>query len=191
MCGEYGETTRRPHYHAILFNLDFDDRVLFTERDDVKVYTSEKLQSFWEYGHTTVGDCTFQSAAYVARYVTKKVTGDLAGDHYAVFNSLTGEITQRNPEYATMSRRPGIASEWYAKYSGDVHNHDYVVINGKTVKTPKAYDRLLESHNPEAFEKLKATRKRKAKRKGSDSDRRLLDRETVQEARLKQLKREL
>lgn len=71
-CGEYGEKLSRPHYHAILFNYDFPDKKVFSEKNGNTIYTSELLEDIWGKGFCTIGDVTFQSAAYVARYVMKK-----------------------------------------------------------------------------------------------------------------------
>ena len=103
-CGEYGEKFQRPHYHAIIFGLDFKDKILFSEQNDQKLYISPTLNKIWGLGHATIGDVTFQSAAYVARYITKKITGDRAQDHYNEINYETGEIlSERRPEYTTIS----------------------------------------------------------------------------------------
>lgn len=77
-CGEYGEKFRRPHYHALIFNHDFDDKILWSKNRGSPLYISESLDSLWEFGFATIGDVTFESAAYVARYITKKVNGELA-----------------------------------------------------------------------------------------------------------------
>ena len=75
MCGEYGERTARPHYHACIFGCDFADREYYkTTAAGYKLYTSETLAEIWQLGHATIGDVTFQSAAYVARYIMQKRT---------------------------------------------------------------------------------------------------------------------
>lgn len=74
-CGEYGEKFHRPHYHMCLFGHDFyDDREHFKTSTGDKLYVSELLSEVWGMGHCLIGDLTFESAAYVARYVTKKLT---------------------------------------------------------------------------------------------------------------------
>jgi hypothetical protein len=121
-CGEYGENFGRPHYHAILFNLDFNDKKYWSIVNGNKYYTSEKLNKIWGKGYCIIGSVSFDSAAYVARYVTKKITGEAAFEHYTDFDRETGEITrERDPEYATMSRRPGIGSVWLDKFKTDVY----------------------------------------------------------------------
>lgn len=55
----------------ILFNHDFDDKVLWSVRQGVRLYRSSLLEKLWPYGYSTIGDVTFESAAYVARYIVK------------------------------------------------------------------------------------------------------------------------
>lgn len=157
-CGEYGEKNRRPHYHACLFNFDFPDRELWTVRSGVHLFTSDQLRELWPFGFSTVGDVTFESAAYVARYVTKKITGPSAAQHYERIDFRTGEIFTLNPEYTTMSRRPGIGRPWLEKYRTDVYPHDRVVMRGREMRPPKYYDAILELEDPESLEYVKAKR---------------------------------
>lgn len=154
-CGEYGEKNNRPHYHAIIFGMDFEDKELFQVRDEIKLYTSESLAELWPYGFVTLGQVTFESAAYVARYVTKKVTGEKAEKHYIRWDPLTGEGTPIEQEYATMSRKPGIGKSWFDKYKTDVYPHDYVVINKHKIRPPRFYDNQLSEQE---LEKLKLKR---------------------------------
>lgn len=177
-CGEYGEQFGRPHYHACLFNFDFEDKKLWKEVRGNKLYTSEALQELWPQGFSTIGDVTFESAAYVARYITKKITGEKAEAHY----------NGRKPEYTTMSRRPGIAKGWFDKYTSDVYPSDFVVLRGKKMRPPKFYDRQFEIAFPSDFAKLKRRRISSAK-KLELVDQRLAVREEVQMLRFKLLKR--
>ena len=142
-CGEYGEKNLRPHYHALIFNHDFSDRKLFKEQNKVKLYTSKELEELWPYGFSTIGDVTFQSAAYVARYIMKKQKGENAQEHYNKIDPLTGEVTTIEPEYCTMSRKPGIGYDWFKKYKSDVYPRDVCIINNHEVKPPRYYDTLL------------------------------------------------
>lgn len=123
---------------------------------------------------------TFESAAYVARYITKKVTGELAEEHYE----------GRKPEYTTMSRRPGIGKGWLEKYMGDVFPGDFVVLRGKTLKPPKFYSGQLEIISPEQYAMVKARRRVDADAQSmNNTPERLAVREYLQEEKLKQLKR--
>jgi hypothetical protein len=105
-CGEYGEscgicgqnrincerlnhhkferTIGRPHYHSILYGLRLDDREFYTVHNGNKLYTSNYLTEKWGKGNVLIGDVTFESCAYVARYILKKVTGEKAEEHYYI-----------------------------------------------------------------------------------------------------------
>ena len=70
MAGEYGEKFGRPHWHACIFGYDFHDKKLFKRTAAGSlIYTSEHLKKLWPFGHSSIGDVTFESAAYVARYI--------------------------------------------------------------------------------------------------------------------------
>jgi hypothetical protein len=144
MCGEYGDLNARPHFHACIFGLSFDDRVLWSKSGGNRLYTSPTLDQLWPYGFASIGDVTFESAAYTARYILKKITGQPAFDHYNSIDPDTGEITTRKPEYNKMSLKPGIGKPWLDKFQTDVYPHDYVIINSKKVKPPKYYDKLFK-----------------------------------------------
>lgn len=157
-CGEYGSQFGRPHYHACLFNFDFPDKELWTIRDGTRLYVSESLNDLWCKGFCSVGEVTFESAAYVARYIMKKINGDAAAEHYQYICPITGEIYSRKPEYTTMSRKPGIAMDWFEKYKSDVYPSDIVVMRGKKMRPPKFYDSKYELHDPVGFEEIKYKR---------------------------------
>lgn len=190
-CGDFIPSLGRPHYHACLFGVDFDDRVLYSIRDGVRLYTSVDLDKLWGNGISTVGDVTFESAAYVARYIMKKMTGDVAEVHYE----------GRKPEYVTMSRRPGVGKLWFDKFASDVFPSDNVVLRGVEMRPPKFYDNIYSVENPSEFEKLKAERMRKARfinrwksdgHGGMESEgsfRRLADKEYIKKDRIKILSR--
>jgi hypothetical protein len=178
-CGEYGEKGNRPHYHAIIFGYDFPDKVLYSQTSNGdNLYRSPTLEKVWKKGFSLIGNVTFESAAYVARYVMKKRKGkpdqvDKYGkknsDYYLITDKDTGEVFQQNPEFAIMSRgkksnddirhQGGIGYAWFKTYKGDT-DKDYVTLaTGGKYKLPKYYDVLLEREDPFAFEERKDKRK--------------------------------
>lgn len=191
-CGEYGEKFGRPHWHLVLFNCDFQDKELFKTVRGNKLYVSDVLEELWEHkGHATIGDVTFESAAYVARYVTKKITGQAASNHYMNVDYSTGEIiSERRPEFATMSRRPGIGKDWFQAHYKDWYPDDFLIMRDKKMRPPKYYDRLFEHAYPEDFDQLREERKANAKKHSQNNtpERREV-REKIQQAKFKQLKR--
>ncbi len=191
-CGEYGDNLGRPHYHACLFNYDFSDRILFKESGETRLYTSKILEGLWPFGFSTTGDVTFKSAAYVARYVMKKVTGRKKEDHYSVVDEETGEIVMIEPEYTTMSLKPGIGTGWLEKFSSDVYPSDEIIIDGRPLKPPRFYDNIYEKENAKEFNLIKQRREHLAEDHADDNTpQRLGVREQVQTAQLSNLKRNL
>lgn len=86
LCGEYGDETFRPHYHAIFFGLS--------------VLDEEVIRKCWKLGFIAVGDVTLQSIAYTCGYVIKKMT-----------KSADPRLQGKVPEFARMSLRPGIGAK--------------------------------------------------------------------------------
>lgn len=191
-CGEYGERFGRPHYHACLFGHDFEDKKLWKKSNDQDLFRSEELETLWPYGHSSIGTVTFESAAYVARYIMKKISGPAAERHYRYIDPETGEIFDRVPEYTTMSRRPGIGRGWLDRFSSDVYPGDFVVLNNKKLRPPKYYDQQFELMYPGDMEKIKRDRKLSLnKHKENNTPERLRVREQVQLKRLELLPREI
>lgn len=192
MCGEYGETTNRPHYHALLFGFDFLDKVYHSKSNGMVLYSSKSLDSLWGLGHCLIGAVTFESAAYVARYCVKKVTGKAADAHYSSLDLETGEIVSRVPEFAHMSLKPGIGRPWLDKFQADIYPHDYVIIRGVKVKPPKYYDKIFDTRDPDALDYIKAQRELDASFHMLDNTwPRLAVKETVHKARSSTLVRNL
>lgn len=194
-CGEYGEQFGRPHYHAILFNLDFSDKELLCRRKDGDLYVSESLERLWTLGHSSIGDVTFESAAYVARYVTKKITGKNALHHYNKIDLQTGEIlAERRPEYQTSSKAEAIGRAWLEKYMTDVYPDDFVVLRGKKLKPPRYYNSRYELAYPSEYASLRAARTQAAKNPKHEANNtweRLAVREHIQKEKAKLLLRSL
>lgn len=188
-CGEYGDQYGRPHYHICIFGYKPDDLVLLSQKSGICLYTSAEISKAWQNrGFVTVGDVTFESAAYVARYILKKVTGPDADDHYL----------GRQPEYTVMSRRPGIAANWFDRYSEDVYPNDYVVIRDNIkCKPPRYFDNLYDVYYGDgAIEEIKENREVKTHRKfyrnmDEFSLHRMITKARVCELKCKQLKRTL
>ena len=179
-------TIGRPHHHACLFGIDFPDKVIWQRKKAYNIYISDELSRVWSTriekptgdknewkakdgkyyrrkGFCTIIDCNFGSARYLARYVTKKVSGHEADDHYRVLDRETGEISKAMPEYVSCSNRPGIGFNWYSTHGfTDCHRHDCVHINGRVYSPPRYYDRLYERSDPASYERIKLERKKKA-----------------------------
>lgn len=182
MCGEYGPSTLRPHYHALLFNCDFRDRKMAGKSGSgFNFYTSETLSSLWKFGNATVQDMSPETAGYCCGYVFDKITGDLAEAHYGL----------RRPEYCACSLKPGIGSFWFSVYGADKSKQDFVVHEGRKTSPPKYYDKLSDRAGFEWLDEVEFAREQRAKLfVGDATPERLAVREQVHAARLKSRKRD-
>lgn len=193
MSGEYGEKGNRPHFHACLFNHNFEDRkILKRTGSGSTLYDSEILNSLWKKGLASIGDVTFESAAYVAKYIMKKVNGKGSELNYAYSDPETGEILYREKEMSKMSLKPGIGSRWFEKWKSDVFPQDHCIVRGKEKKPPKYYYKKLKEQDPDLYEVVKWQRTEKAKKHAKDNtEDRLLVKEKCLEARIKLKRGEL
>ena len=112
MCGEYGSRRGRPHMHAIIFGIGLDDfedlRIIGKNEISNIYYDSPNLAKIWGNGYILLGDVSYDSCSYVARYVTKK--------HY---KKSVPELKGAIPEFTLSSRRPGIGFLNCEKYIQD------------------------------------------------------------------------
>lgn len=186
LSGEYGEVSLRPHYHMLLFGFDLPDKRPWTTRGQYRVWVSDILEETWGKGITEIGEVTFESAAYCARYMVEKFKGPKE-----VMDAWYDGLL---PEFALMSRRPGIGFDYYKKYGKEIHSHDSVIVNGFEQKPPRYYDKLFEDRVPLACKSLKEDRKERAiardKKDGRGSSR-LAAEEKLMKARVEQRKGDL
>lgn len=148
MCGEYGDKLWRPHYHAALFGVSFGDRYPWRKSGaGFQLFRSPLLESVWEFGGAELGELSFESAAYVARYCMKKITGNMAGEHYCRTVPDTGEVIDLVPEFAHMSLKPGIGASWFDAYKSDLFAFDSVVMNGAKLPIPRFYRGLMDGYD--------------------------------------------
>jgi hypothetical protein len=180
-CGEYGSKLGRPHHHALLFNHDFSDRKRISSGGKHSLFSSRSLADLWPHGFSSVGNASFQSAGYIARYTLKKVNGPRAVEWYK------GRI----PEYLTMSRRPGIGRAWIEKYFRDVYPNDSVVVNGSLSKPPRFYDDVAAKSIPYLVEAVKIRRRGLGSVNPNGTGKRLLVREVVKQSAIATLSRTL
>jgi hypothetical protein len=217
LSGEYSDFPKlRPHYHLLLFNFDFPDKVKVRVRDGFPVYTSEAAAELWTFGSHEIGSLTVASAGYVARYCIKKMTGDKADEHYRRVSPVNGETYMVEPEFATMSRGGrdgdgGIGMYWFRQFRGDAFPSDFLISDGRKVRPPSSYLKKLEAEESASATPAPAgrvlrhasstasaiiKRKRRARSstpeaKANATPARLAVREFIHKDRIKRLKRQL
>lgn len=159
-CGEYGAKHCRPHYHALIYGFSFPDKYVYQFRrfhgHDVLYYRSGFLEKIWSpayssdsYGFSIIGDVNFESSAYVARYVTKKLFGKVAARVYK----------DKEPEFLTTSRMPGLGFDWFMKYYKEIFERGYCY-NPKGFKAPipRYYQNKLQEIDPELYNVWRMTK---------------------------------
>ncbi len=186
-CFQYVPTLGRPHYHAIIFGFSFPDRSYLKTVNGCRYYESAFLEDVWSFGFVVVGDVTFESCAYVARYVVKKMNGQRAHDHYLVLDSRTGEVKKVSPEYCTMSRRPGVGHSFIKEFGAEVFQSDSVVLRGIEMKPPRYYEQFYDGLELEAVKGERGVASRK--RDFDNTPDRLRVREVVKTAQVSFLQR--
>jgi len=152
-CGEYGDQTSRPHYHAIVygpFSVYGDDDERTEEepsRSGDRQFTHRDISAVWEHGLHRFSEFNFETAAYVARYVLKKVSGKDAQAHYG----------DRIPEFQRGSN--GLGKGHAQTWLSDIYPADHVVLPGRGAFIPPPYfDRVLEKVDPSLYAQIKKAR---------------------------------
>lgn len=145
LAGEYGGKTGRPHYHAIIFGLRLDDLILYKRTPlGFNLYNSEFVSRTWGQGHVVIAEVTWETCAYTARYIMKKQTGSGA----EIYEELNIQ-----PEFTLMSRKPGIAKDFYEMNKLDFLRYGETDIStpkgGKKIRNTKYFDKFLEIEYPE------------------------------------------
>lgn len=159
MCGEYGDHTHRPHYHAIVFGFWPPD----AKKLRGKLYVSDMIARRWPFGFHTVGKVEPDSISYVAGYVDKKLDGA----------RMSWAFEGVRPEFVSMSRgcsslgTGGIGRCFFDEYYKEIYpmNDDgtfarnYAILGrGTKIKVPRFFDELLDLRDPERYDKLMAFR---------------------------------
>lgn len=202
MVGEYGTRFLRPHYHAAAFGLQFND--LFPLRKSEsghQLYESDTLSKLWPWGEANIGALTFESAAYMARYMMDKPTTDAARQRrYERVDGDTGEITEVLPEFCRISNggsknavyKGGIGKQWIEKFHTDVYPGDFVISRSRQAKPPRYYDEYYKEIDQHGYENIKNTRRAKAKlNKDDNTPARLQVKEELAKAALQRKARQL
>lgn len=144
-CGEYGDRTQRPHYHAAVFSMgQFPD----SKKWDMENTVSETLNAIWGNGRVLQSELTPYRMAYVAGYVLKK-----AGYKKQTYCDENGEVMQA--PFRRMSQ--GIGREWLEKYRADLRE-GCVHHEGYKVGIPRYYMDRLDKTDPELAERIQAAK---------------------------------
>lgn len=161
-CGEYGEKGQRPHYHIIFYNLDLppEDLHMLKVNFEKDIYwRSDLIEHYWKYGYSLITEASWNTIAYVARYITKKINGEQSEHYYA--------SKGQEKEFFRTSRRPGIAKKFYDINKDKIYEYNKITISNKggvhTTAPPRYFDKCLKIDDPEFYEERKKILKEQAK----------------------------
>lgn len=132
-CGEYGEQTERPHYHAILFGIGL--------KADHKKYVMDAWPycdwSVYSICKNSFGIAEPDSIGYVAGYIDKKFSGELAEHEY--------QSKGREPVFKLASN--GIGLSFVLDNSNDLARDLCLRHNGQSYSLPRYYLKKLGIDN--------------------------------------------
>lgn len=140
MCGEYGDTFGRKHFHGIIFNHSFDD-ITFTGQYSSKgypIYTSASLENTWGKGRVQLSEVTFDLALYVGAYVTDPMDDEPDKDH-------------KKKQYGRFGA--GIGLSWIKKYWKDALSAKRIQLIDRDFPIPRYYLKWIKENHPIAYEK--------------------------------------
>ena len=137
VTGEYGEETKRPHWHALIFGYRPRDAYhQYNNQRGDRVFSSDTVSKLWGNGFINFGQLTIESASYVARYGAKAL-GHKGNQKY-------------KPKHVT-SCRPGLGKRWIEKYYQHTFKNGFVTVDGKKFKIPRYYEDWCKEEKPELY----------------------------------------
>ena len=169
-CGEYGESEKRPHYHLIIMNFDPGDLKFWkwsvcewnpSMRN--KLYRSDILDKLWTdnkgnpIGYVEVNEVNYETCAYVAGYIEKKLNGILGKEEYADKGII--------PPFTSRSKNLG--RDYFEEHKDQFFKDSnfYVASQSglKEIKPGRYFDKLMERDDPQRYEALKEQRAERAR----------------------------
>lgn len=130
LAGEYGTTTFRPHYHAIIFDLDH-----------ALLSVPDRIAGIWKHGHIRLDPCTVETIAYTTGYVNKPPQDP---DHCRE----TGLMDDRIREFSLMSKGLGAryCSDAMIRYHKQTMTGLHIHPGGRIQALPRYYrERIFTS----------------------------------------------
>ena len=139
-CGEYGDESKRPHYHMIIFGMGLNDW------DKLLVMQN---WPFCDWSVKDIADKSFglaepDSINYVSAYIDKKFSGDLADSEY--------KDQGREPVFKLSSQ--GIGLRFALDNKSQIESQGYITRNGVKNSVPRYYIKKLdiEVNPPDNFD---------------------------------------
>lgn len=138
-CGEYGDETFRPHYHAIIFGLGLNkpDKNLIMKNWPFCDWNQYSIR------RNSFGLAEYKSIKYVAGYINKKLSGPLAEEEYTKYGV--------EPVFRLLSQ--GIGQKYCDEHSEILTEKQSIRHRGLDLSLPRYYVKRLGLTNDLSKEK--------------------------------------
>lgn len=164
-CGEFGSQNARPHYHAIIYNVPplllVGDPEYPSKDPKYPLWYAEQITKIWQNGHVVYGNVTWETCAYVARYILDKQLGKNRAAQIKA-QALHFPTEPWQDEFVLMSRRPGIGKDYYDQNKMEIYRADQLIVSIRDKPQPvrpcRYYDRLYDLEQPEQMAAIKKRR---------------------------------
>ncbi len=153
--GEYGDQTKRPHYHLVIFNLKLNElnEIHRNEYGDI-YYTNKMISKKWGMGNVIISPANHTNMSYTAQYTLKK-------------QKIDGEPIEQDGVKEFTIKTPGLARDYYERNKNKIWENDNIPIVSKKkvvlINPPRYFDKLLQAENIELYEKIKYKREQTSK----------------------------
>lgn len=176
-CGEYGDRTKRPHYHAAVFGYAVPADAKTWDTENV---TSETLSDIWGMGIVTISELTPYRMAYVAGYVLKK-----AGYKKQIY--CTEDGVELQPPFRKMSQ--GLGRQWLDKYADDLHQ-GHIDTGERKIGVPRYYLDKIKKNRPGLYKLIKEANEKNRLRHTENDPARNKAAEKIREQAVKRARRD-
>lgn len=125
---EYGKNGKK-HWHLVLFNHNFDDRIPHTKSGEHTLYKSDTLSKLWPHGFSTIGNVSEASAMYQAQYTQKDLKN--------------GNLLNNKRSH---SKHSGIGRDYFLKHYKQILSLGYVPYQARKIPIPRYFLKLAHKH---------------------------------------------
>lgn len=147
MCGEYGSTGKRPHYHVIIFGYEFEDMKIWKKQGKTQLWRSKTLEKLWKFGFSSIGMANYDSIKYLGKYVTKARLEESPD----IINEETGEIRKKKKPYIVYPR--GFGLKYMIKHRKQIFGNGFLLTpNGYKMAIPRYYKKKFKELFFEEYE---------------------------------------
>lgn len=141
-AGEYGPRTKRPHYHACIFNWapNWDNcKFIGLSKSGFPMFENEVLTKKWGKGIITVQPFTTETANYCARYTSKKILEDEKGIKLK---------KNQEPPFIERSRNGRLGIKYWYENIDRWKTENKIIMGNVEKPIPRTFKKLWQKDNP-------------------------------------------